>query len=53
MPEGAVRPPLTREEVLGRAAYFARVQVWQTEPTIDPRAWLSNFHDAELPHALS
>lgn len=40
------------ELVLGKCDFFVDVQLWPLHSELDPRAWLSNFTDEEMPHAI-
>lgn len=43
---------LTRDFVVEKCEYFARIGIWPLKSVLDPESWLSNFQPHELNHAL-
>ncbi|MBX3406696.1 MAG: hypothetical protein KF869_08025 [Phycisphaeraceae bacterium] len=41
-----------RVAVLEKCRYFTTCQIWPLRTRADPEAWLENFRDDELPHAI-
>jgi hypothetical protein len=43
---------INQESLIAKCDYFVHVQLWPLRSTLNPEGWLTNFHPAELDHAI-
>jgi hypothetical protein len=51
-PATSYPPRVTSSEVIAKCDYFTRVHLWPLRSALDPEAWLRNFKQSELDHAV-
>jgi hypothetical protein len=47
------KPPISEAFALFKCDHFVDIQMWPLTARLNPRLWLSNFSDGELPFALN